>query len=156
MNDTLKLQGRFKFECRDKDGNIRWTDDEWIPNIITYVGKAAVAGLAGNTGGITAFTYLAVGTSATAVAATDTALGAEISTNGLGRSAATVSRVTTSQTNDTLQLTFTWTATGTSTVQEVGVFNAASVGIILGHALTGAKTVNNTDQLAGTYQIQFS
>jgi len=87
-----------------------------------------------------AFSYLAVGTSSTAVAITDTTLNAEITDTGLARASATVSRVTTTVTNDTLQLTYTWTASGVKSIQEIGILNAASTGILLSHALTGTIT----------------
>lgn len=154
MKENQGIVGRVRLECYRKGKKV-W-DTGFINNITTNVGKAAIAGLVGNTGAVNPFAYLAVGTSNTAVAATDTTLGAEVSTSGLARAAATVSRVTTSVTNDTLQLTYTWTASGTVTVQEIGIFNAASVGVLLGHALTGSKAVNNTDILVGTYQEQFS
>ena len=127
-----------------------------VNNSIMDVGFAAIAGLVGNTGAITAFTYLALGTSNTAVSAEQTALGAEISTNGLQRVSATVSRVTTTQTNDTLQLTYTYTVTGTSAIEEIGAFNASSSGIMLGRALTGTVNVINGDSLSMTYKFKFS
>lgn len=131
--------------------------DSWsVTNTITNAGFAVIAGLAGNTGSQTAFTYLAVGTSSTAPAASQTALGGEISTNGLTRAAATVSRVTTTQTNDTLQLAKTFTVTGSSTVEEVGVFNDATTGTMLGRALTTSKSVVNGDTLSITYKIKFA
>ncbi len=154
-NTLLKITGQIRLQCFTKDGKSKW-DTGFIKNIATNAGKAAVAGLVGNTGGLTAFTYLAVGTSNTAVNATDTALGAEVSTSGLARASATVSRITTTVTNDTLQLTYTWTASGSVTVQEVGAFNAASIGTMLGHALTGAKSVASGDILVGTYTFKFS
>lgn len=150
MKNKLGIKGRFRLDVFS-EGKLVSTG-KWN-NIITNVGKAQIALLAGASG--TPFTYLALGTSATAVAATDTTLGAEISTIGLARAAATVSRVTTTTTNDTLQLTYTWTASGGTTVQEVGVFNAASVGVMLGHALTGATVIVNGNVLVGTYQVQF-
>ena len=127
-----------------------------VNNSIMNVGFAAIAGLVGNTGAITAFTYLALGTSNTAVSAGQTALGAEISTNGLQRVSATVSRVTTTQTNDTLQLTYTYTVTGTSAIEEIGAFNASSSGTMLGRALTGTVNVINGDSLSMTYKFKFS
>lgn len=151
--NTIKIDGRIRLQCFSKDGKLKW-DTGFIKNLITSAGKAQVALLIGQSGNL--FTYLAVGTSSTSPSASDTALAAEIVDTGLARAAGTVSRVTTSVTNDTYQVTYTWTATGSKTVQEVGVFNAASVGVILGHALTGAKTVANTDVLLGTYQVQFS
>lgn len=124
-------------------------------NIITSVGKAAIAGLAGNTGAVTAFSYVAVGTSSSAVSASDTTLGAEITDTGLARTTATVSRVTTTTTNDTLQFAYTWSASGTKTVQEFGVFNASSAGVMLNHYLTGALALVNTNTLVVTYKVIF-
>lgn len=152
--DSAGLKGRIRLECRKADGSLSW-DTGFIDNIITNAGKAQIALLAGD-GTAIAFTYLAVGTSSTAVAATDTTLNAETTTNGLERAAATVSRVTTTVTNDTVQLVKTWTATGTVAVEEVGIFNDASAGTMLGHALTTTKTVNSGETLTGTYQVKFA
>lgn len=154
MNEAIGAKGFGSMVCRDKDGNIKWELD--FTNTITNVGFAVIAGLAGNTGSQTAFTYLAVGTSNTAPAASQTALGGEITTNGLGRAAATVSRVTTTQTNDTLQLYKLFTVTGTSTVEEAGIFNDSTTGIMLGRALTTSKSVVNGDTLAVTYKVKFA
>lgn len=152
--DTAGLKGRVRLECRNADGSLKW-DTGFIDNIITNAGKAQMALLAGD-GTATAFTYLAVGTSSTAVAATDTTLTAEVVTNGLERASATVSRVTTTVTNDTVQLVKTWTASGSVTVEEVGIFNASSAGTMLGHALTTTKSVTSGETLTGTYQVKFA
>lgn len=155
MNKDNTLQkGQIRLTCYDRQGNLKF-DTGFIRNTITNTGKAAMAGLTGNTGAVSAFTFLAVGTSNTAVSATQTALQAELSTLGLSRQAATVSRVTTTQTNDTLQLTTTWTSSGSTTVEEIGIFNASSVGIMLGRALTTSKALVSGDQLVGTYQVIF-
>jgi hypothetical protein len=97
-----------------------------------------------------------VGTSNTAAAQSQTALVAELSTLGLSRTVATVSRTTTSQTNDTLTLTYTWTATGSTTVNEIGVFNASSSGIMAARKVTTATVLSNGQLLIGTYNIQFA
>lgn len=154
MNEALNMEGKIRLQVFTKDGELK-DDTGWIKNIITNAGKAQLALLAGDASA-TPFTYLAVGTSATAVAATDTTLTAEIVDTGLARAAGTVSRVTTTVTDDTLQVTYTWTATGNKTVEEVGLFNASSAGTMLGHALTTTKTLVNTDILVGTYQVKFS
>ena len=153
MNDTIKLKGTYELTCRDVQGNLKWTHK--VDNIVTNAGKAQLALLCGDSTAIP-FTYIAVGTSSTAVAATDTTLTAEITDTGLSRASATVTRVTTTVTNDTYQATKVFTATGSKTIEEVGIFNAASSGTMLFHALTTSKSVANTDQLTVTYQLKFS
>ena len=149
--DTLKLKGVYSFTITGTDGQVRDTFE--VENLVTNAGFAQLALLAGDASAVP-FTYLAVGTSSTAPAVTDTALGAEITTIGLERVAGTVSRVTTTGTNDTYKITTTWTASGTVAVEEVGVFNDASAGTMLSHALTGTKAVTNGETLTGTYQLQ--
>lgn len=151
--NTVTLKGTYTFEIRDVDGNIR--DSFTVDNIVTNAGKAQLALLTGDATAVP-FTYLALGTSATAVAATDTILTAEIVDSGLERAVGTVSRVTTTTTNDTFQATKTWTASGTKTVEEVGVFNASSAGTMLSHALTTSKAVSSGETITGTYQLRFS
>lgn len=130
--------------------------DITVNNGITNAGFAALAGLAGNTGTVDPFTYLAVGTSTTAFSAAQTALVGEISTAGLSRASATVSRVTTTQTNDTLQLLKTFTLSGSATVEEVGAFNASSSGVMLGRALTSTVTLVSGDEFTITYKFKFA
>lgn len=151
--ERVEVHGRFKLDIIRNGVLVDSTG--WVPNIITNAGKAQIALLAGDASAVP-FTYLAVGTSNTAVAATDTALGAEITDTGLARAAATVSRVTTTTTNDTLQLAYTWNASGSKSVEEIGIFNAASAGTMLGHALTTTKSPTNTDLLVATYQVKFA
>lgn len=127
-----------------------------INNGITNAGFAAMAGLVGDTGSVDPFNYLACGSSSTAFAASQTALLGEISTSGLSRASATVSRVTTTQTNDTLQLTKTFTLSGSATVEEVGAFNASSSGVMLGRALTGTLTFVSGDEFVVTYKFKFT
>lgn len=150
----MKVAGQIKLDCYKPDGSLKWTTG-WISNGITNAGLAQLALLAGDASA-TPFTYLAVGSSSTAFAASQTALQSEISTNGLSRAAATVSRVTTTATNDTLQLVKAWSVSGSSTVEEVGIFNASSAGTMLGRALTSTKSVVNGETLTATYQVKFA
>lgn len=155
LADHGKVRGFIRLQIRDKDGNIR-DDSGFMENVITNTGLAAMAGLVGNTGSIAAFTYLGVGTSTTAASASQSALVAEISTLGLSRGSATVTRSTTTQTNDTLQLDKTWSALGSVTVEEIGVFNALSAGIMLARKVTGTKALANGEDLIATYKIIFT
>ncbi len=153
MNETTKqLKGFYRIEHRKADGTL--LSDQTVQNIFTNAGKAQMALLAGDPTAVP-FTYIAVGTSATAVSASDTTLTAEITDTGLARASGTVTRITTSVTNDTYQISKVFTATGTKTVNEVGVFNASSSGTMLSHALTGTKAMQNTDTLTITYTLKF-
>lgn len=152
MKESIKIKGKIDFKITRVNGKVeKWT----VHNSIMNAGFAQLALLAGDASAVP-FTYLAVGTSTTAVAASQTALAAEATTLGMGRAAATVSLVTTTQTNDTLQLVYQWTATGTITIEEIGIFNDASVGTMLARALTATKTLGNGDKLDTTYKIKFS
>ena len=153
MENKSKLHGFFR-GVHIRDGKVI-DDSGWFPNIITNAGLAQMA-LLGGDASATPFTYLATGTSNTAVSASQTALGAEISTVGLSRIGATVSRVTTTVTNDTLQLYYEFSVTGTISVEEVGVFNAASTGTMLARALTGTKSFVNGDKYQVTYKVSFA
>ena len=153
MQNTLKIKGIYDFEIRDINGNIR---DKWtVENLVVSAGLAQLALLTGDAAA-TPFTFIGVGTSNTAVAAGQTALVAEVTTSGLERKAGTVSRVTTNVTNDSYQITTTWTASGSVTVEEVGVFNAISSGTMLSRALTTTKAVTSGETLTGTYSLIFA
>ena len=154
IKENTGVRGIITIEHKDKEGKLK--KKVKIDNTITNTGLAAIAGLAGNVGSQVAFTYLAVGTGTTASAVTDTALETEITDSGLARAAATVTRETTTVTNDTLQLVYTWTASGAKNVSEAGMFNDASAGIMLGHQVFTALPIISSDILKFTYQIVFS
>lgn len=155
LTDRGKARGFIRLQIRGIDGVIR-DDTGFMENVITNTGLAAMAGLVGNVGSITAFTRLAVGTSNTAASASQTALVAEITTLGLERAAATVTRSTTTQTNDTLQFDKTWSASGAVTVEEIGVFNDPTTGIMLARKVTGTKALATGEDLIATYKIIFT
>jgi len=129
------------------------SDTVKIHNLVTNTGMAGVASRINGSGGEAAFTYIAVGTGATAPAAGDTGLQTEITTGGLARAAATASRVTTDVTNDTSQLDKTFNVTATFAVTEAGVFNAASAGVLLGRQTFAAVNVVNGDTLQIVYKF---
>ncbi len=152
FSQGVKFDGVYTIEVRDKDGNLK--DREVVENLIVNTGLAEIAGLVGNTGSPTAFTYLAVGSASTAANATDTTLETELTDGGLERASATVTRTTTTTTNDTLQLVKAFSVTGTKTVREVGVFNDASVGTMLSRSvLTSDKNLESGDTFTLTYQL---
>jgi len=153
MNEVFKVKGLIELSLI-RDG--KTVDKRTIKNVITTAALAEISGLVGNTGSKTAFTYLAVGVGTTAAASADTALETEITDSGLERAASTVSQQTTTETNDTLQLLKSWTASGAKAVTECGALNAASSGTLLGHQVFSAINVTSGDTLELTYNFSFA
>lgn len=120
---------------------------------VTSAGLAEIANLAGSVSSPTAFTAVGYGTGTTAFAATQTALVTEVA-----RSAATVTRTTTTYANDTLQLSYAFTVGGTYSVIEYAVFNnATSGGTMLARTKQdSAKSCTSGDTLTVTYKIAFA
>ena len=131
-----------------------WTTSKNISNLITNAGRAVISGLINGSGSPAAFTYIAVGTGTTAASTSDTALQTELATSGLSRAAGTVSIITTTITNDTAQVTHTFSVTGSQAVTESGLLNASSSGTLLCHQVFAAINVVNGDQLIVTWKIQ--
>ena len=139
------------FTLRDASGNV--LDVRRVKNTITNVGHAVAAGLISNQGSYGFALWLAIGIG-TETGSTATALNSEITTNGGARHAATASLVTTSVTNDTASLTWTWTFTGSFAITEEGILTAASTGSLFAYQTFSAINVvsTNTLQVTHTYQ----
>lgn len=137
-----------------------------VANVVTNAAKGAFSGLINGSGGIAVFASIGIGTGTTSAAATDTALQTEVTSAGAGASgvhavaAATVSRVTTTNTNDTAQFVGTVSFSGISSpplaVTESGVFNATTNGTMMAHQVFSAINVNNGDSLQLTWKLQFT
>lgn len=99
-----------------------------------FSGIEEVTKLTGFGLGGTKFDAMAIGTASTAVAQNQTALGAEITTGGGGRKSGadvTATLVTKDSANDTIRFVTTWAFTNSFGVNELGVFNAGSGGVML-------------------------
>ncbi len=94
---------------------------------ITTAGESAVAKMIVGSASVAAFDYLALGDSNTAFADTQTALQSEITGNGLARA----QDASTAESSGTGTVNYSWTASGTETIREIGVFNASSGGTML-------------------------
>ena len=125
-----------------------------VKNLITNAGFAGAASRLGGSGAEAIFNYIAVGTGAVAASVSDTTLGTETAASGLSRVAGTMSRVTTTQTNDTSQATTTFSVSGTVAVTESGLLNASSGGVLLCRQVFTAINVVNGDSLAITWKIK--
>lgn len=117
---------------------------------LTTDGWDALTKQAGDTSAQPAsFNYVAVGVGTTAFDAAQTTLVSETTTLGLGRAQGTFSH-----TDDTKiwTITKTFTSTGSITVTEAGLFNAASGGTMLARQ-TFTRSLVATDTLEVTFSI---
>jgi hypothetical protein len=148
MKDGLKVTGHIWVY---KNGELV----EERENVITTVGKNALASLLNSaSAGTSLVTHMGFGTSTTAVAAGDTALGTELVGNGYARVAVTRSNPSGNVIQYVANLS---NITSTVTVQEAGLFNAATGGTLFAHQLTGAVTLSSSsDSLQVTWQVTFS
>lgn len=149
MKDIFEVKGRLKVDVF-KDG--KWTYGEWKDNVITTVGKNALATFMNGGAASTLVSHMGFGTSSTAVAASDTTLGAELSGGGYARVAVTKSNPS----GNVAQYVATLTnLLAQVTVNEAGLFNAASAGNLFAHQLTGAQTIGSStsDSLQITWQV---
>jgi len=152
MNETTKIE--LKTIINEKvirDGKTIFEQE--THNLTPNVGLAGFIKRMGGDGSTAEFKYLALGTGTTAATATDTALETEITDSGLERSAATVTYEDTTTTGDTLQLVKSWTATGSKSVTEIGVLNAASTGVLGGRVVKTAVPLEANDIYQITYKI---
>lgn len=124
---------------------------EEVEDLIVNVGKASIAGLLN--GVVTSpFQYVAIGTVATTLTATQTALEGEVAR----KLADTIDRVTTSVDNDTARLIAEFTATSDWEIVESGVFDASSGGNMLARQTRAVISLVTDDTLRVTWQIQIS
>ena len=145
----LKPRGHFSIVCKDEKGNVKWKEEFW--NLITTNGFDFVLdAIFQSTSRPGIMSHVAIGSGTTAAAVGDTALGSE-----LARVAGTYAH-----TDDTLIATLTGefaAGTGTGTVAEVGVLNAASGGTMLARALLGTpRTKAALDSMTVTYTLTLS
>ncbi len=125
-----------------------------IANLVTNAGLAAIASRINGSGAEAAFTYIEVGTGTNAAAAGDTALQTAITDSGLARANSSVSRVTTTVTNDTAQMVNSFTVTAPKAVTESGVLNAASGGTLLCRQVFSVMNVDNGDLFQVTWKTK--
>ena len=96
------------------------------------------------------FDYIAIGSDDTAESEEDTALGTEITTNGGARALAL-----TDITDGVLTISKEFEATGALTVNEAGVFNASSEGIMMVRGVVDTEiTLANGQFLEVTFTLE--
>jgi hypothetical protein len=148
LNDSLKITGDVSIKLFDESGKV--VDERNIHNLVVTAGKTFIAAsmLKTTSNSPAAMTHMAVGTSATAPAAGDTTLGAEIGRVALG-----------SATSSTNVVTYTATfpaGTGTGALVEAGILNAASSGTLLCHTTFSVVNKGASDSMSITWTITVS
>lgn len=143
---SLVLKGRVHIVLTDAQGNVKQENES--DNLIVTVGKAFVASALITIPSIR-FLYMAVGTSATSPALGQTAL--------IGSELARVATTNSNPTSVTTQFVGSFGAgIGTGTIEESGLFSAASTGSMFSRYLTGTFAKGSTDTLAITWTITVS
>lgn len=144
--ETTNLKGFIRVEKISPNGEIEVREAE---NTVCNLGKAQLAGLLLTDIGGTAFDYLALGTSNAAPNATQSALIAEVyRTTGAG------TRFQTSVANDTAKLSSSFSITSSVTLQEMGILNSASSGVLLARATYSSVACSSGDTVNAVYNIQ--
>lgn len=153
--DPGVLKDNITITSFDAEGNILKVTE--LHNIITKVGRENLAIRIGATAQGN-WTDFELGTSSTAPASTDTALVAPIVTaNGLQRAAASFTTVDNGSGEiSTAQWskTFTKTDAGTTTVREVGIYNAQNK--LLARSLTGDHAIAQNGGITIVHKIPLS
>ena len=127
-----------------------------MADVVTTVGKNAIAEKIGGLGSHADFTYLHIGSDGTAANTADTQLVAAFTDSGLAAAAATVS----TDTANVLQLVKIWTCSvDGKTILECGVSNTDAAGgadTLLARSNFNTISVDSDDSIQITYKITVS
>lgn len=142
LQEGLKMTGELTIVVRDSEGNIK--EERKVPNLVVTAGKVYIASRMAGTAS-TVMSHMAIGTSSTTAVVGDTTLGVE---------AGRVTLTTFSASSNTVTATATFPAgTGTGSIQEAGIFNAASAGTLLCRTVFPVVTKQAGDSIAITWVI---
>lgn len=140
LNDGLKLKGHVSIKV---NGEVV----QEIPNLVVTAGKNYVASRIKDATA-TAMSHMAIGTSSTAAAVGNTALGTE---------AGRVSLTSTTVTNNEIAYVATFGAgTGTGAIVEAGLFNASSGGTMLCRTVFSVVNKGASDSMTITWTVTVS
>ena len=120
---------------------------------ITKVGLSEMANLGIDDDSPEYWAFIAIGTGTTEFINTQTAL---VSQSG-SRASATVTRETTTHSNDTMRFTADIAITSTVTITEIAIFNASTGGEMLARTVIGTpKSMVNGQTYSVTYDVPIS
>ena len=126
MHEGMSVRGRIHIALRNADGSL--AHELTFPNFITDAGEAHIADQLADAGE-TAMGYMAIGDSS-GQAKTDTTLANETARVALD----STTQGSSGDDNDVVYVATFPAGTGTGTVSEVGVLNAATVGTLLNYS----------------------
>ena len=146
LKDSLKLKGRVGIVLKDKDGKVKETRE--IDNLVVDAGLDFIASRMKDATA-TAMTHMALGSSSTAAAAGNTALGSQLgSREGLDSTTVTsnaVAYVASFEAGD-----------ATGAVTEAGLFNASSGGTMLCRTVFSVVNKLADDSMTVTWTVTIS
>ena len=147
INETIKAKGTVHFVLTDEQGNVK--SDTTVNNLVVSTGLAYIASRMRDASA-TAMSHMAVGTSSTAAAATDTGAIAEVGRVALG----SVSASTTTVANDSTTYTATFgPGVGTNALVEAAILNNVSGGTMLCRTVFPVVNKSALDTLAITWKV---
>lgn len=145
FQEELKMVGALKIEVFNPDGSIKETRD--IKNLVVTTGKTFIASrMVGTAANV--ISHMAIGTGATAAAAGDTTLGAEVARVG-------ITSGTASGAVATYVATFP-AGTGTAAITEAGLFNAGAAGTLLCRTVFAVINKGANDAMTVTWTVTVS
>lgn len=150
MLENLSVKGSVKIEVHDENGVLK--EEHFYDNLVVTTGRSYVTSRMKDASA-TVMSHIGIGTGAVSPATGDTTLGAEQGT----RVASTVTQVTTTTANDTIQYVSQFIANNPATPQaitEAGIFNASTVGTMLSRVTFAAINKAIADTLTITWQIK--
>ena len=142
FTESVNVKGNLEVILLDKTGKQK--DYRKVNNLVVAVGKDVIASrLVGNT--LAVMSHMAVGSSSTAAATSQTALGTE-----LGR----VALDSTTRSTNTITYVATFPAgTGTGSITEAGILNAGATGNMLCRTVFGVVTKASGDTVVITWNV---
>lgn len=144
-NENAKMTGRLKIVVKSPEGQIKQEFE--TNNLVVDTGLAYIADRMADAAE-SAMSHMALGSSSTTEAATDTGLGTELDR---------VSLTSTTQTDNQVVYVASFGAgTGTGAVTEAGLFNAASNGTMLCRTVFSVVNKAAEDSMTVTWTITLS
>ncbi len=148
LSETLKPTGELKIVVTDKNGKVK--EERTEKNLVVTTGLVYIAARMTDTNSPTDMSHMAVGTSSTAAAAGQTALGAENArvalTGGEG-----------APSTNTIVYTASFPAgTGTGALTEAAVLNASSSGTMLCRTVFSTVNKGADDSVTITWTVTIS